>query len=213
MKRFELRTIISLALFCGLGLVGMDFSEATNEVQITEIDAKTQKKAENFVQNLGNIAIGIINKSKISTEEVQNEFSKLLNESFALESIARYSLGKNYRLLSDEEKKDFQQCFKNMLVRIYSSRFSEYKTAKLVVTGSRKKSAKQVLVNSKIIIPNKEDVSVTWSIYLSKGSLKVYDVVISDVSVSNIQRSEFMGKISETSLERFLVDFKEKYKQ
>lgn len=213
MKRFELRTIISLALFCGLGLVGMDFSEATNEVQITEIDAKTQKKAENFVQNLGNIAIGIINKSKISTEEVQNEFNKLLNESFALESIARYSLGKNYRLLSDEEKKDFQQCFRNMLVRIYSSRFSEYKTAKLVVTGSRKKSAKQVLVNSKIIIPNKEDVSVTWSIYLSKGSLKVYDVVISDVSVSNIQRSEFMGKISETSLERFLVDFKEKYKQ
>ena len=99
-----------------------------------------------------------------------------------------------------------------MLVKMYSSRFSEYKSAKFVVTGSRKKSAKQILVNSKITVPNKEDIPVVWSVFLSEGSMKVYDVIISDVSVSKIQQSEFSGKISQVGLKKFLEEFKEKYK-
>ena len=52
-----------------------------------------------------------------------------------------------------------------------------------------------------------------WSVYVSKGVLKVYDAIISDVSISNVQRSEFMSKISEKGLKKFLADFREKYKK
>ena len=206
MKNFGLRVVIPLILFCGTNVVvGASISQAAEAV-------KTQKEEENFVQKLGNTAIGVINKSGITRKEVQSEFFDILNKNFAIESIARYSLGKNFRALSESEKKDFLKSFKTMLVKMYSSRFSEYKSAKFVVTGSRKKSAKQILVNSKITVPNKEDIPVVWSVFLSEGSMKVYDVIISDVSVSKIQQSEFSGKISQVGLKKFLEEFKEKYK-
>jgi len=206
MKKFGVRIIVPLVLFCGANVVmNIDVSQAAEVV-------KTQKQEEKFIQDLGDAAIGVINKSGITTKEVQNEFFGFLSKDFAIDNIARYSLGKNFRALSESEKEDFLKSFKNMLVKVYSSRFSEYKSSKFIVTGSRKKSDKQILVNSKIIVPNKEDIPVVWSVFLSKGSLKVYDVIISDVSVSNIQRSEFAGKISQQGLKKFLKDFKEKYK-
>jgi phospholipid transport system substrate-binding protein len=207
MKNFGLRIVIPLILFSETGVVvAKDYVPQAAEA------VKTQKEEEKFIQNLGDEAIEVISKPGITTKEVQSKFHDLLSKNFAVESIARYSLGKNFRVLSESEKKDFLKCFKNMLIRMYSSRFSEYKSSKFVVTGSRKKSAKQILVTSKITVPNKEDIPVVWSVFLSKGSVKVYDVVISDVSVSNIQRSEFAGKISKEGLAKFLKDFKEKYK-
>ncbi len=191
---------------------GTDIAES-KELEAIEIDEKRAKAAGDFIQSLGNRAIGIINMPKITTEKVRENFSVLLKENFALESIARYSLGKNFRVLSEAEKKDFFECFENMLVRLYSSRFSEYKTAKLVVIESKNKSSKQILVKSKVVIPNKQDVDVVWSVYVSKGVFKVYDAIISDVSISNVQRSEFMGQISEKGLKKFLADFREKYKK
>jgi len=206
MKKFVVRIAVPLVLFCVANVVmNIDVLQAAEVV-------KTQKQEEKFIQDLGDAAIGVINKSGITTKEVQNEFFGFLSKDFAIDNIARYSLGKNFRALSESEKEDFLKSFKNMLVKVYSSRFSEYKAAKFIVTGSRKKSDKQILVNSKIIVPNKEDIPVVWSVFLSKGILKVYDVIISDVSVSNIQRSEFAGKISQQGLKKFLEDFKEKYK-
>lgn len=206
MKKFGVRIAVPLVLFCVANVVmNIDVLQAAEVV-------KTQKQEEKFIQDLGDAAIGVINKSGITTKEVQNEFFCFLSKDFAIDNIARYSLGKNFRALSESEKEDFLKSFKNMLVKVYSSRFSEYKAAKFIVTGSRKKSDKQILVNSKIIVPNKEDIPVVWSVFLSKGILKVYDVIISDVSVSNIQRSEFAGKISQQGLKKFLEDFKEKYK-
>ncbi|MBO4405867.1 MAG: ABC transporter substrate-binding protein [Alphaproteobacteria bacterium] len=213
MKKILSSFTVAMVSVVGAASVGSLGVVEAKVVQATEINAKTQKEAEGFVQDLGSTAVGVINRPKITAKEVQQEFSSLLKENFALESIARYSLGKNFRLLSEEEKKDFLECFGNMLVKFYSSRFSEYKSAKLIVVGSRQKSSKQVLVNSKIVIPNKEDISVVWSVYVSKGVLKVYDAIISDVSISNVQRSEFMSKISEKGLKKFLADFREKYKK
>ena len=207
MKKFGLRIMIPLVLFCEMGIVS-----SKDYVPQSTSTARSQTAEEGFIQNLGNTAIGVINRQGITSKEVQSEFYSILNENFAIESIARHSLGKNFRRLSESEKKAFFRCFKNMLIRIYSSRFSEYKSAKFIVTGARKKSAKQVLVYSKIVVDNKEDIPVVWSVFLSKGSMKVYDVIISDVSVSNIQRSEFAGKISREGLKKFLKEFMEKYK-
>ncbi len=208
MRSFSLKIIVSLLLLSGTEVVNAkDYASPTVE------ETKAQKEAENFIQNLGNAAIEVINRKGITFDGVRREFTELLKKNFALGNIARYSLGKNFRALSEDEKKDFFRHFENMLVKIYSSRFSEYKSAKLIVTGSRKKSDKQVLVNSKIVIPNREDINVVWSIFLSNGSFKVYDVIISDVSVSNIQRSELMSQISKKGLKRFLEDFKKKYGQ
>lgn len=208
MKKFGLWIVVPLVLLCGSDVV-----KAKELVSPVVEETKIQKDVENFVQNLGNKAIEIINKPGISKGQVQKEFKELLQNHFALRDIARYSLGNFYRELSKEEEQDFLRCFENMLVKVYSSNFSAYKTAKLVVTGGKikttKKGKQQILVYSNVVVPNKADVNVTWSVFSTEGrNHKVYDVIIDNVSISSSQRSEFRGSIVKNSLKKFLEKFK-----
>lgn len=219
LRRFMNGFWISMVIVGSVVSIGGYGVVEAKDVQTTKINKKTQKEAEEFINSLGKTAFGVIKRPKITAEEVQQEFRSLLKKNFALKRIAIYSLGGYFRLLSKKEKKDFLECFENMLIKFYSSRFTEYKTAKLEFVGSRKKSSIQVMVDSEIVRPNKENVSVVWSVYATDEGLKVYDVIIGNVSVSNMYRSQFMskiskeGKISEKGLKKFLADFRKKYGQ
>lgn len=172
-------------------------------------------KAETFIQDLGNKALNIINEKNTTNENVKNKFNSLLDKHFAVEKIARFSLGKYYRSLPADKKEKFNKSFRNMLSNTYSSRFSEYKTSKFRVISSRVKSKKDkfehVLVTAKLIVPNKQDIDIVWSVYNMNGNFKIYDAIISDVSVSKIQQNEFMGRISKIGFAKFLDEFINKY--
>jgi ABC-type transporter MlaC component len=112
-----------------------------------------------------------------------------------MENIAKFTLGVLNRTLSASERKQFLECFINMLVRFYSSEFAKYKTAVFKVTGSRKVSPKQTIVYSTMKLGN--DVKkINWSVFKIDGKVQVYDVIIDGVSMSNIQRADIQGKIN-----------------
>lgn len=220
LRRFMNGFWISMVIVGSVVSIGGYGVVEAKDMQTTKVSGEIQQNAEEFIQNLGNRAIEVIKRSGITEKEVQQEFCSLLKENFAVESIAKYSLGKNFRLLSEEEKKDFVECFEKMLVRFYSSRFSEYNSAKFEVVAdhSKKRTDKKALINSKVTISSTKDkknkeIFIKWTVFFSKGSLKIYDVAISDVSISNVQRSEFMSQISKKGLKRFLADFRKKYGQ
>ena len=94
MKKFGMMIMFSLVLFSKQSLV-----IAKNYASQAVENTRTQKESESFIQDLGDAAIGIINKPGITEKDVQVKFRDLLNNNFAIKSIARYSLGKNFRIL------------------------------------------------------------------------------------------------------------------
>jgi ABC-type transporter MlaC component len=164
-----------------------------------------------FVKNLANRAIEIINTPQITDDKVLEEFSKIVRANFAVGSMAKFSLGRYGRVLNKAQKKDFLDCFVNMLIKLYVSNFKDYKMAMFSVINVKEKTKSQYLVETKVSIPGRKEIAIMWSIYNKNGEMKIYDAILDEVSMGQIQRAEICGGISEKGLNKFMLEFKNKY--
>jgi phospholipid transport system substrate-binding protein len=164
------------------------------------------------VEGLGNKAIEVINTPGINDDEVTKEFTNIIEENFEIDSMAKFSLGRNNRILKEVQKTEFKRCFINMLVKLYASNFKEYKTAKFRVLSVKEKGKSKYLVESKVSIPGKKDIAIVWTVRRKEdGTFKICDASMDEVSMAQIQRAEICGAISEKGVEKFMIEFKSKY--
>lgn len=152
-------------------------------------DAKKldKKEAEDFVRELGNNAFEVVRTKDIDPAEVKAGFDLLLKSRFGLMSVAGFAIGPSFKSLNQEEKEKIANDYlPKDLYNQFLSKFDSYKTSKFTIIGSKVKSYKHVEVESRLTA--EKDIKIIWSVYLSKGSIRVYDVISDGVSASNILR-------------------------
>jgi phospholipid transport system substrate-binding protein len=156
---------------------------------------ETLKGAENFVGSVAERGIGFLSDSAISHEKRQASFKRLLQDSFDLDTIARFSLGRYWKVADDAQRKEYTKLFENMIIGVYSNRFGEYNGEKLEVKGSRAEGDNDILVNSAIIPTNGQEIQLDWRVRYKGGQYKVVDVIVEGVSMAVTQRSDFSSVI------------------
>src|SRR5262249_26267570 len=109
--------------------------------------------------------------------------------------IARFVLGRYWNLATPEQQRDYQRLFADMIVKVYSGRFSMYSGETLKVTGSRQESGSDSIVSSQILRPSGPPVSVDWRVRDRNGDYKIIDVAVEGVSMGVTQRDEFSSVI------------------
>jgi phospholipid transport system substrate-binding protein len=186
---------------------------SVGNLSAASVDFEERTKCEKFVQELGSRAIEIINIPGIPDDEVTDKFAEIITSNFATDSLARFSLGKHYRTLSNAQKEAFIKCFIKMLVKFYASNFKEYKSAKFTVVVVRKKKEGQYFVETKVSIGGKKDVSIIWEVRCKNGRCKIYDAATDNISMKRLQQAEISGSISENGLNKFMTEFENKYKE
>jgi len=107
-----------------------------------------------------------------------------------MDTIARFAMGRYWAIATDAEKKEYTKLFRQMIVDVYTNRFSEYSGQTFNVKGHKAAGRKDVIVNS-IIQGTGQSIKVDWRI--RKG--RVIDVLVENVSMSVTQRSEFASII------------------
>jgi ABC-type transporter MlaC component len=182
---------------------------STNLVAATETSVAQQ--CGSFVSSLANRAIEAINDPKLSEEEIRERIKKILISNFAIESMCVFTLGKYNKVLSALQKEEFRRGFINMLIKLYASNFKEYRTAKLTVVDVRKKTNSLYLVNSRVSIPGKSNVKITWSVAIENGKLRICDARQDEVSVRQIQRAEIQSGFTEKGVDGFMKAFMTNY--
>lgn len=157
-----------------------------------------KKYAEDFIQKLGEEALKIVHIKDIEPPEVQRGFELLLKSRFGLTSIAGFAIGPSFKELSKEEKEKVAKgCLLKDLYNQFLSKFANYKASTFTITRSKKKSYRHIEVESKLET-NQEIKVIVWSVYLSKGTVKVYDVLLDGVSASNILKSVYADRMKKS---------------
>ena len=156
------------------------------------------KEAENFVRIMGERVFASLGEKGISDEERTKRFKELLPQALDLPRIARFTLGRYWRVATDEEKREYITLFRKFVIQAYASRFKGLggKTFKLL--HSRDVSATQTLVFSEIIIPKQPSVRVNWRVRLKNNEHRVTDIMVEGISMSVTQRDEFVSVIRQT---------------
>jgi phospholipid transport system substrate-binding protein len=156
------------------------------------------QNAETFIQAMADKAVASV-RSDLDENALREEFRSLLNEGFDVRAIGKWVLGRYWRKASSEEKEEYLKLFEDFIIATYTSRFKDYggDEITLKVVQSVTRNDKDAIVRSQIKRPQvAEPILVDWRVKENKdGALKVVDVLIAGVSMSQAQRSEFTSVI------------------
>ncbi|MBE6446969.1 MAG: ABC transporter substrate-binding protein [Alphaproteobacteria bacterium] len=177
--------------------------EVYGQQQATEMS-----RASYFVEELANKALAKVKEPNISMTQVVDYFWILLDEYFAIKSIAILSLKLYWKQMNAEQKEAFIKHLRNMLARTYSSKFVDFKNAQCQISGEREKTQRMKEVLSSIKITDKE-YKVIWT-YDSKQN-KIVDVSVDGVSILQSLTDVTQSAIAKKKLSVFLAEWKQKY--
>jgi len=151
--------------------------------------------AQKFIDSMAQKALDFLGNEKLSYDEKANEFRKLLQDSFDMDTIGRYALGRYWRVATPEERKEYQKLFRNMVVEVYSDRFRDYEGQHVETRSARADGNKDTIVTSFIVPEEGAEIQVDWRVRYKKGHYQIVDVVVEGVSMSVTQRSDFSSVI------------------
>ncbi len=146
------------------------------------------------ITNLGNQALEVLGRNVNPNERVVR-FRQLFSEDFDVPGIARFVLGRYWRVATPQQQQEFVGLLTNYIALAYSDRLAEYSGETLKVTGSRA-APDGSLVSSEIVRPNgAPPARVDWLLTEHDGAYKISDVIVEGVSMAVTQRSEFASVI------------------
>lgn len=202
--RFKILALAGAAIALMMGVnaamasTSADLRGAAATLQLTEAGTAAtpaSEGAKNFISSMGDRGINFLGNQSMSAEAKKAEFRSLLNESFDMNTIARFSLGTYWKSATPAQQQEYLRLFNNMIVKVYSKRFSEYKGQKFDVRSSRQEGGKDSIVTSFIVPNDGAQIQVDWRVRNKGGSYKVVDIIVEGVSMSQTQRSDFASVI------------------
>lgn len=162
----------------------------------TSAGAEVSQGAFKFVQSTAERGLKFLSNPNADTSAKKQEFKKLLDGSFDLDTIGRFALGTNWRVATPAQQQEYLALFRKMVVDVYTARFNDYKGQKFEAKSFRSISPTDTLVTS-FIVPadGGQNVQVDWRVRYKGGTYKIVDVLVSGVSMSVTQRSDFAAVI------------------
>ena len=156
----------------------------------------SEDAARAFIETMADKAVAALTKGDVPREERVRRFRSLLHEHFAVNTIARWVLGRYWRAASEEQREEYLELFEELIISTYVDRFTRYSGEEFAVTRTVRNSDRDTLVLSTLSRPRGADpISVGWRVRGREGRFKIVDVVVEGVSMGQTQRSEFASVI------------------
>lgn len=121
---------------------------------------------------------------------------------FDFEQMSQRVLGRYWRTASAEQKQEFIEQFRTLLVRTYSTALADYSDARIDYLPVRvRDEGRDVTVRTEVEVAGAPPVSIEYSMRLRDDGWKVYDVSIEGVSLVITYRTSFANEIRSNGLD------------
>ncbi len=150
------------------------------------------KSASEFISTLTNEA-SIILSSKLSDDEKIIRLKEIGEKSVDIVGVGFYTLGKHRKNLTDSQKEQYKELFRNYFLKSFSGRLVGYTDAKITVLSEEIKNEKYTIVYSKLIgTSDRPEVKIDWRVYTKDPENPlIRDLVIEGLSLARTQKEEF----------------------
>jgi phospholipid transport system substrate-binding protein len=159
--------------------------------------------------------IEALNKNRTTLEQNPSQIYDLVNTillpNFDFELMSRWVLGKYWRQATSEQRSRFTNEFRTLLVRTYASALLEYSKEEIrypskpsVINGQDATVHTEFQPRSGAAIP------IEYSMHLTDGAWKVYDVTVDGVSLVTNYRGTFAEQIRQGGIDSVITDLSER---
>jgi phospholipid transport system substrate-binding protein len=147
-----------------------------------------------LINDLGNRALEVLGKN-VEPGQREARFRQLFDRDFDVPVIARFVLGRYWRVATPAQQQEFLRLFSEYTVLAYSNRLAEYSGETLRVTGSRPDSDGSIVTSEIVRTNGAPPAKVDWRLSRTDDSYKITDVIVDGISMAVTQRSEFASVI------------------
>ncbi len=145
-------------------------------------------------------------RQSLQSEALQQDFSqanRVVKEVFDphidFNRISALVLGKYWKRASKDEKAQFKQEFRELLIRTYATALTEFQNWDVKYLPLRMAADdKKVIVKTQVLQAGKPAVAVNYRMAFRKEKWKVYDVIVEGISLVTNYRSSFQNEIKQS---------------
>jgi len=152
--------------------------------------------ADDFIRQVGNEAIQSLTDKTLDDDQRKDKFREILNRTFKIKLIAKFTLGRYWRRATEEQQKEYASLFEDFVVMAYAARFRNYSGENFSVGTVRDINSRDKLVDSKLTLKDGSNIPVRWRVR-GGDHYKIIDVLVEGVSMALTQRDEFAAIINQ----------------
>lgn len=184
-------------------------------IYFSAYSADNNIRIESYVNKLTTQASSMLNDPKLSEQDKISKSSQLIAGNLDFDWMARYTLGRHRRELSENQITDFIKVYSNYVTKIYSERVKNYKGESANIQKVQQLSEGEFIVKTQIAKTDEQQaINVDYLVRnVSKNkepNFKIADVITEGVSMISSQQSEFNSIIINKSFETLIADLKKK---
>lgn len=152
-------------------------------------------QAATFIQSVGQQLVHIVD-SPSSTAQKDAALQRVIDSDVDVNGIARFCLGRYWRLATPSQQQEYQTLFRKVLVISISAKIGEYKGVRFTVGRTTQRPEGEV-VTTTIAAPQKAPAEVDWVVQNVGGKPQIVDVVAEGTSLRLTQRDDYNAFISQ----------------
>ncbi len=175
--------------------------------------AHPQELMQNVTQNI----LKVLQQNKQQLQQNKSLLTKKVEDlvlpNMDFVAMSKLVLGKNWRQASKDQRDQFVDEFKGLLIRTYSTSLSEYsdQTVDFLPFRESNQPNKRATVKSQIKRSSGPPIPINYSLrFKDSDGWKVYDIGIEGVSLVTNYRSSFSREIANKGIDHLIRSLKER---
>ena len=162
---------------------------------VLAVPAAAGDQAEAFIRDTAD-RVFTAYSGEVTDEQRAEIFRQVLGKTFELKTIARFTLGRYWRVASADQRKEYRRLFEDFLVLAYANRFRDLGGVKLRITSVRTINERDRLVLSEVAAAaTRPPIRIGWRVRQTKNGPRIVDVIVDGISMSVTQRAQFAAAI------------------
>ena len=168
---------------------------------------------KDFIQSTVDQASNILS-DEMSNEQKIEKLKLIAKETVDVKGIGFYTLGKNRKNLTDDQKEKYSELFEQYFLKSFSSRLVEYTDPQIDVNAQEILNKNYTIVYSTLRGTDKRpEIKIDWRVYTKIPEKPlIRDLIIEGLSLARTQKEEFSSIINSNggdinSLFKTLEDF------
>jgi phospholipid transport system substrate-binding protein len=172
------------------------------------LSGATAASAESIPSGNGSVpanVVGAFHESLISAMQAsgfEERFAIVrpaVDSHFQIHTIARISLGRNWRAMSEDQQTDFIALMRELVATTYAARFDNWDD-QIFETGTTESIGKNRVRIKSTLTTKKEVVTLDYQLQQVDADWKIYDIVANGVSDLSLKRSNYAAIFSQGGL-------------
>lgn len=154
--------------------------------------AASPQAATSFIKTLGAEAISVLADKSKTPADREAAFRTLFTQSFDIDAISQFVLGRYWRTATDAQRAEYQKLFQEFIVSSYAAKLGQYSGEKFTVRDGRNDPDGTSVVPSQVErTDGGPPVRIEWRLTGPDNAPKIIDVVVEGVSMAVTHRSDF----------------------